>query len=268
MNTSSLKGKVALVTGGGKGIGRETALLLARLGARVFICGRTKESLSSTVQLLRALGSQADYVVTDVRDPAQCMHLAHSIQESAGRLDIVINNAGMSMRGLIEEIDSSVIRAMVDINFLGAAYVTKFTTPMLKETQGSVVFISSLSALHGLPMVGPYGASKLALKGLSESLRAELYSFGVHVGLVHVGFTENDPDKLVYRQDGSLRILEDRKNSHTQEQVAKHIINNVLKRKRESTLTAIGQLAAFVYRFFPSLADWAIASFSGKSGRY
>ncbi|GAB1455695.1 hypothetical protein MASR2M48_10020 [Spirochaetota bacterium] len=172
------------------------------------------------------------------------------------------------MRGTLEDTDTSVIRAMIDINFLGAAYVSKFTIPLLKESKGSVVFISSLSALHGLPKIGPYGASKLALKGLSESLRTELHPFGIHVGIVHVGFTENDPDKRVYSQDGTLSTMGTRKNSQSQKQAAHHIVKNVLRRKRESTLTTIGHLATFVYRFFPGLSDWAITTFAGKSGQY
>lgn len=268
MSPDPMVGKVVLVTGGGKGIGRETARLLGRMGAHVYICGRNEAALAATVESFLAEGLRAAYRACDVRDPESCRSLVEKIRDDAGRLDILVNNAGMSMRGSLERSAPEVLRAMVEINFLGAAYVTKYAVPLLRSSRGSVVFVSSLSALHGLPEVGAYGASKLALKALAESLRAELRGSGVHVGIVHVGFTENDPDKVVYRQDGSLVPLGKRKNGHTQRQVAERIVGLIEGRKREATLTALGRLAAFAFRFFPGLSDWAIERFAGRSGQY
>ena len=268
MNHGRLHGTVALVTGGGKGIGRETARQLGQLGARLFICGRDQKALAATTDAFRAEGLAADYVACDVRNAADCARLVDTVRERAGRLDILVNNAGMSMRGSLEDTAPEVMAAMAEINFLGAAYVTARALPLLKTAKGSVVFISSLTALRGLPQVGPYGASKKALIGLAESLRAEVGGQGVHVGVVHVGFTENDPDKVVYGQDGSLVPLDSRRNAHTQAQAASHIVKNVLSRKRESTLTGLGKLAAFFYRYFPGLADWLIVRFVSGSRQF
>jgi short-subunit dehydrogenase len=174
----------------------------------------------------------------------------------------------MPLRWDLEHSTVAVIRTMVEINYLGAAYVTHYAIPLLRASQGSITFISSLSALHGLPYIAPYGASKLALKGLAESLRAELHTARVHVGIVHVGFTENDPGKVVYRQDGALVGLQRPRNSHTQQQAARAIVRSILRRRPECTLTLIGHMAACAYRFFPRLSDWAISSFASRSGMY
>lgn len=262
------KGKVVLVTGGNKGIGRETARALGQLGARLFICGREIESLSSVKDSFEREGIVVTSVQTDVRDPEACERLIDTIKAEAGRLDVVVNNAGMSMRGSLEETSVEVVRAMMEINFLGAAYITHFAIPLLKASKGSVVFISSLSALHGLPSIAPYGASKLALRALSESLRAELYHDQVHVGLVHVGFTQNDPGKVGYGKDGASILIQRPHNSNTQLQVAEKIVYCIRKRRPELVLTPLGKLAGFVYRFFPRFADLLISRSAVKSSLY
>lgn len=268
MKRGRLDGKTALITGGGKGIGRETARVLADLGARIFISGRSEDALAAAVGHLRSSGAEADYITADVRDPEACLRTIEFVKAEAGRLDILVNNAGMSMRGPLEATDPGVIRSMMEINFLGAAYMARYAIPLLKESRGSVVFISSLSALHGLPFIAPYGSSKLALRGLTESLRAELGPSGVHAGIIYVGFTENDPGKVIYGQDGNLSVLAGRRNSHTQDQAARAIVRAILRRKPSTTLTAIGRISAIVFRFFPGLSDRAISAFAGRSGMY
>ena len=268
MKNNSLKGKIMLVTGGGKGIGREITRILGSLGAAVYICGRSLEALTKSAEQMNSDGLNIIPIQTDVRDPEACERLIDRIRTEAGRLDTVINNAGMSMRGALEETDPGVLRAMFEINTLGAAYVTHFAIPLLKESGGSVIFVSSLSALHGLPLVGPYGASKLALKGLSESLRAELSPAGVHVGIVHVSFTENDPEKVVYNNDGSYIPLRRSRNTHTQVQTAERVVRCLVKRKREMTLSGLGKFASLAYRFMPRLSDTLISRYSAKSGMF
>jgi NAD(P)-dependent dehydrogenase (short-subunit alcohol dehydrogenase family) len=263
-----LQGKTALVTGGAKGIGRETARALGRLGASVVVCGRDAAALARAAEDLKAEGIDAEGHVADVRDPDSCAALVAAVREGKGRLDILVNNAGMSMRGSLERTDPSVLREMADVNYLGPAYMTHFALPLLRASRGSVLFVSSLSALHGLPFVGPYGSSKQALTGLAESLRAELAGTGVHVGVVYVGFTENDPGKVVYAEDGRLAGIGPRRNSHSQAQAAAIIARAVLRRRRSVVLTPLGMLAAFVYRHFPALADRLIEAAAGRSTQY
>jgi len=264
MRKRSMKGKTVLITGGSKGIGRETARLFGRLGARVYICGRNREHLDRAEQALQQEGCSAASVQTDVRIPEACRELIEVIKKEEPGLDAVICNAGMSMRGSIGESTPEVFRTMTEINYLGAAYIAHYALPLLKSSQGSIVFISTIAALRGLPLLGPYGASKSSLQVLSESLRMETASDGVHVGLVHVGFTENDQDKLVYRSDGTLVPIARPKSSYTQEQAAEHIAACVFRRKRVMTLTALGRSASLVYRFFPRLADAMISRFTNK----
>lgn len=268
MNYASINGKVVLVTGGAKGIGRELTGLLAFSGAEVYICGRDLGTLNAVSKKMNEQGCKVKPVQTDVRDSGACKRLIEKIKTESGRLDAVINNAGMSMRGSLEESEPEVIRAMFEINTLGAAYISHYAIPMLKNTGGSVIFISSLSALHGLPKVGPYGASKQALTGMSESLRAELHSEGVHVGIVYVSFTENDPQKVLYNSDGSMTGIKRSRNIHSQKQVSEKIVKCLLKRKKVMTLSAFGKIAAILYRFFPALSDAVISKFASKNKMY
>ncbi len=268
MKSRSMREKIVLVTGGTKGIGRETAKLFGNHGARIFICGRSTEALERSSRIMGEEGIIVTALQTDVRDPEACRLLIQKIEDEAGRLDVVINNAGMSMRGSLEETDPEVIRTMAEVNYLGAAYITHYAIPLLKASGGSVVFVSSLSALHGLPGIGPYGATKLALQGLAQSARSELFQCGVHVGIVHVGFTENDPEKVVYSRDGSLIPLYRPRNSQTQRETAEDILTCVVRRKREMTLTPLGRIAGILYRFFPGLSDVLVRVFVKKSKMY
>lgn len=250
-----LEGAVVLITGGNKGIGLQSALAFGQLGCRIYICGRDSRALEHALDMLHKADCTAFAVQTDVSDSEQCRTLIETIDQAERRLDILINNAGMSMRGTIESTEVSVIRRMIEINYLGACYLTHYSIPLIKRSQGSIVFISSLTALHGLPNVGPYGASKLALRNFAQSLQAELASAKVHVGIIHVGFTDFDEGKTLYAADGSLIALRRTKNHQSRQQVAHSIVRCVMSRKREMTLTWLGRLAYGIYRFFPRLSD-------------
>ncbi len=264
MNSQVLHGRTALVTGGSKGIGRETARLLASMGAQVYICGRDQDALTAAEGSLRTAGTVHAHQC-DVRDPEACRELISRIENEQGRLDVLVCNAGMSMRGTIEACTPEVIQIMADINYLGAAYMAHFACGLLKASRGSVIFVSTLASLHGLPAMGPYGASKAALRAFSQSLRSELASWGVHVGLVHVGFTENDPDKSVYRSDGSLATIDRRHHAQSQTQTASCIVSCILHRRREMVLTRLGAAADLIYRLFPKLSDALILRYTRRN---
>lgn len=260
-----MSGKVVLISGGSKGIGRETARIFVQRGERVFICARDQQALAAAVG---SLGPQTVALQADIRDPEQCKAVIQSIKEQAGRLDVLINNAGMSMRGSLLETDVTVLKAMAEINYLGAAYLTHYALPLLLQSKGSVVFVSSLAALHGLPSVGPYSSSKAALGPLSEALRCEIGPHGVHVGIVHVGFTENDADKRVYKADGTLIPINRPSNSQSQSQTAACIVRCVDKRKAVMVLTGIGKASALLYRLFPRFSERVVAKVTASSDMY
>ncbi|MEA1910391.1 MAG: SDR family oxidoreductase, partial [Spirochaetota bacterium] len=254
-------GKTVLVTGGAKGIGREISLLYGQAGCNLVISGRDLKALEQTAQKFRKNKIPVRIVKGDVTNIEDCKNLIEKTIETFGQLDILINNAGMSMRGLFENTNLQLFHKIIDINFSGAVNMTKFALPFLKDSRGSVVFISSISGLKGLPGIAPYSVAKMALKGFSESLRSELYK-RIHIGIIYVSFTENDSNKMIYSQNGELIPLDRDKNSSTQNDVARSVINMTTKRKRQIVMTPGGKLANFFFTVFPSLTERLIISFS------
>ncbi len=260
--------QVVIITGGSKGIGRETAKRFAVSKARVVITGRRKEELEKTASLIQANGGLCDYFQGDVTNIDDCIRIVEAIMAKYQRIDVLINNAGMSMRGLFEQTQLDVFHKIMDINFGGAVHMTKLALESLKSSQGSVVFISSLSGLKGIPGIAPYCAAKMALTAFSESLRAELHPHHVHVGIIYVGFTQNDADKTIYSSTGERIILRRDKNNDTQEGVAKQVIKVVQKRKSVMVLTPLGKITAFMVRIFPRFTSYILRKFAMKSDMY
>ena len=267
INENFFSGKTVLVTGGGKGIGREISLLYGLSGCNIVISGRDLNALKQTAYEFRKDKIPVVFVQGDVTDIEDCRNVVNKSIEAFGKLDILINNAGMSMRGLFENTDLKLFHKIIDINFIGAVNMTKIALPYIKLSRGSVVFISSISGLKGLPGIAPYSVAKMALKGFSESLRSEVYN-SVHVGIIYVSFTENDSNKMMYNQKGDLIPLVRDKNSSTQKDVAKSVIIMTLKRKRQIVMTTGGKLANFFFTVFPSLSERLIILFSNKSKLY
>ena len=263
----NLKDKVVIITGGSKGIGRETAKLFAKEGAKVIITGRSLEPLKKTCALINTFGS-CDYHQGDVINIEDSTRIVQAVYEKYHHIDVLINNAGMSMRGLFEETTLDLFHKIIDINFSGAVDMTKLVLPFIIESKGSILFISSLSGLKGIPGIAPYGTAKMALTGFSESLRAEIDHYGVHVGIIYVGFTENDPDKTYYSSLGDRLPLKRPKNNDTQESVAKHVLKAVKKRKHVMYLTGLGKVTQVFYRFFPRLSGYILRKFARKSKGY
>jgi len=174
----------------------------------------------------------------------------------------------MSMRGLFEDTHLDLFHKIMDINFGGAVNMTKFALPSLIESRGSVVFISSLSGLKGIPGIAPYCTAKMALTGFSESLRAEVSRHQVHVGILYVGFTENDGDKTIYSATGERIPLRRPKNNDTQQGVAKSVLKSVQKRKSIMYLTALGKVTKILYQFFPRLSSYFLRKVALKSEMY
>ena len=156
----------------------------------------------------------------DVTSLEDCQNLIAQTISKYGQLDILINNAGKSMHGLFTDTNLDLFKTIMDINYGGSVTMTKLALPHLIKSNGSVVFISSVAGLKGLPYAAPYSASKAALKSFHESLRAELGS-RIHVGILYAGFTENDPDKVKYNAAGELVPSTREKFAATQVDVAK-----------------------------------------------
>ena len=254
----SFKDKVCVVTGSSKGIGKEIAIQLLKAGAKVIINGTDPDRLQKTFDSLQAYVSTCDQVsmcVADVSSTEDSNRLIRHVLNRHGRLDVLINNAGLSMEGELEEIQPSVFQRLMDVNLVGPAQTTKIALPLLRETSGSVVFISSLAGLYGLPGFSPYSCSKMALTGLAESLRNELHGTGVHVGIAYLSFTENDPEKTIYDANGNIVPIPKRTVMRPEpvNLVASQILQMVEQRTFKRVFSPMGKLIAFTSRFFPSL---------------
>lgn len=262
-----LNQKTAIITGGGKGIGREIARLFGQAGCQVVISGRDRQALNHTAAALAEGQVQVLPVAGDVTNFNDCQNLVNKTIEHFGHLDILINNAGMTMRGLFEDTDLDLFKKIMDINFGGAVTMTQLALPHIKKQDGSILFLSSIAGLKGLPAAAPYSASKMALKSLCESLRCELNG-QVHIGILYVGFTENDPDKKMYNAKGALVPLKREKFSSSQVEVARTALRMVRFKKRQVVMTPLGKFANLAYAVFPRISEYLISKFARRSRMY
>jgi NAD(P)-dependent dehydrogenase (short-subunit alcohol dehydrogenase family) len=255
-----LKGKVVVITGSSKGIGRETARLLHSLGARVVLNGRDPSRLAAVAGELGSVEGPVRSIAADVADPAEASRLIDETVEAYGRIDMLVNNAGLSMRGRFDSLSAEVVDRVMNTNINGTLYPTLSAVPHLTKNRGSVVFVSSLAGLRGFPGIGVYSASKMALTAIQQSLDAELRQAGVHAGVIHVGFTENDPDKTVLSGDGTPTRLE-RPYSQKQIDVAKAIVKCLALRQRRVVLTLTGKLLDVMVH----IAPWVVSTVLRRS---
>jgi NAD(P)-dependent dehydrogenase (short-subunit alcohol dehydrogenase family) len=262
MNRAFFLDKVVIITGSARGIGREAARLALAWGARVVLNGRDPEALQATRQTL-GFAERTLAVVADVSRPEEADSLVATVLAAWGRVDVLINNAGLSMRGTFFDLSNDTARAMVDANLLSAVWTTRAALPSLRDSRGRVVFVSSLAGLRGFPGVSLYSSSKMALTGLAESLRAEEGAGGVRVGLVYLAFTENDPGKTVLASDGHP-FRHERPWSLTQIQAAEALLRAAASGRRRTVLTATGRLFSAAQAWFPGLMDRIVARSGGR----
>ncbi len=249
--------KTVLITGGTSGIGRALALRFARSGYNVALNGRNVDRLSAIKSELEKCGISCLCIESDVSSESECRDLVQETVKRFGGIDILINNAGISMRAILNDLQLDVIRKVMDINFWGTVYCTKYALPYLLNSKGSVVGVSSIAGKNGLPGRTGYSASKFAMEGFLQSVRTENLKKGLHVLVACPGFTESSIRGSALGPDGSTQSESprDEKKMMTAEQVADHIFRAVATRKRDLMLTKQGKLAVWLGRFFPSLSD-------------
>lgn len=252
------EGKVALVTGSSMGIGKAIARLLAQQGAKVVLNARNATKLAKTEADLQAEQLEVAAFAADVSDWEQVSGLIQFCETTYGRLDLVVNNAGLATRGSVEAMAPEVFAKVSQVNLLGSIYPTKAALPLLRNSRGSVVFISTIASFHGLPYNSIYCASKKALAAFSESLRLEEKGHGVHVGIAYVGFTENDPEKIILDSNGQRMYLENREGlkKQTPAQVAGIISRLIQRRKKQVTLSLSGKALSIMNWLAPWLIDF------------
>ncbi|MFH2006180.1 MAG: SDR family NAD(P)-dependent oxidoreductase [bacterium] len=249
--------RVALVTGASRGVGFATAAELIRRGAKVVITARGTERLTRAHQELVAMGGEVEAITGDVGNWEDAQRMVNAARDRWGRLDILVSNAGVSMRGQFADLSPEVCAQTINTNLLGSVYPTRAAMDLLIQSRGHVVLISSIAGLMGLPGASTYCASKGALTGLCESLRLELIPKGVHCGIVYLGYTEHDPEKRILAADGSL-VLPGRPAHHTQAYAAGLIIKLIEQRRKQLIMTPIGGVGYLAHRFAPRFVEWAI----------
>ncbi len=260
MNSDQLQNKVAIVTGSSRGIGKAIAIELAEKGVKVVLNGRDNKRLQDTNNEFLKKGYDVLSVAADVSKFTQCQTLITRAVKRFGKIDILINNAGDSSRGTVEKMAVSNFKNLMETNYNGGAYLSKYVVPHLKKTKGHIIFINSVGGFRGMPYNSAYTASKMAQAALADALRIELYDTGIHVGLMYVGFTENDPKKSILDVDGTRTYLPKRENIRLAkpQSVAKSVRLMIEKRNDKTTLTELGLLANFMIRYLPRLSNWIL----------
>jgi short-subunit dehydrogenase len=261
-----MENKVVIITGGSSGIGKALAQAFGSRGSKLVLTGRNKQELDQAVAELTSTGIKVIGIQADVSKEEDNKRMAEAAIREFGAIDILINNAGISMRALFEEVDIAVIKQVMDINFYGVLYATKACLPEIKKRKGSVIGISSVAGYRGLPGRTGYSASKFALNGFLEVLRTELLKTGVHVLTACPGFTTSNIRKRSLTKDGSLQGESPRNEQKmmTAEECADHIYRATVKRERTLVLTTQGKLAVFLNKWLPSVADKMVYNVMAK----
>jgi len=261
-----MKDKVVVITGGSSGIGKALAEEFGKNGAKILITGRNKTDLDQAVLSLKQKGISISGFVADVSLEEDNRKMAAEAVRLFGKIDILINNAGITMRALFEEADMSVIKKVMDINFYGALYATQACLPQIIGNKGSVIGISSIAGFRGLPGRAGYSGSKFALNGFLEVLRTELLHRHVHVLTACPGFTASNIRNRALTKNGSVQgeSPRDENEMMTAEECARHIYKATVNRKKILVLTAQGKLTVFLNKWLPSLTDTLVYNAMAK----
>ena len=257
MKKNGFFGKTVLITGASSGIGKACAYEFANRGASVVLGARSVDALKEVEDTIVRNGGIAASCYLDVSSQESCKNFVDFAIATYGKVDVLINNAGISMRAIFEDLDIDVLKQLMDINFWGTVYCTKFALPSLLENKGSVVGVSSIAGFMGLPGRTGYSSSKFAMNGFLETLRVETLKQGLHVMVVAPGFTASNVRKNALNENGHKQGETPREESKmmTSEEVACRIANGVERKKRTIVMTLMGKVTVFLSKFAPKLLD-------------
>jgi short-subunit dehydrogenase len=261
-----MKDKVIIITGGSSGIGKALAERFGHEGSKLVITGRKQDQLEEVAGNLRSKGVHVLAVVADASIETDCARVVDATIETYGRIDVLINNAGISMHALFEDLQLDVFRKVMEVNFYGMIYTTKYALPYIIRSKGSVVGISSVNGRRATPERSAYSASKFAMIGFLESLRSEMLDRGVHVLTACPGFTASNIRKSALLGNGRVQGYSPADEGHMMAagEVADHIYNAVVRRKRDLLLTLQGKLAVWLNVLFPGWMDRKTLEFMKK----
>ena len=252
--------KVVWITGASSGIGEAMAYQLSGAGASVAISARNREAL----ERVKAACPRPDEVFIaplDVADFDAVPGVAKAVIDHFGYINVLINNAGISQRALVKDTQLSVDQRVMDVNFLGTVAVTKAVLPtMLHQRFGQIVAISSVMGKIGTPMRSAYAASKHALHGFFESLRAEVYEEGLHVCLICPGYVNTNVTINALTGDGSPNKVKAESTAQglTPEAFARKALRAIAAEKDEALIGGKEMITIYLQRFFPSILRWLV----------
>ncbi|MBD1392267.1 SDR family oxidoreductase [Mucilaginibacter glaciei] len=253
-----LKDKVIIITGASSGIGKAMAYEFAARGANLVLGARQYVTLCEIAQdIEKQHHVKALAVQCDVSVEQDCRALIKQTHLTFGRIDVLINNAGISMRALFKDVDLQVLKSLMDVNFWGTVYCTKYALPEIVKTKGSIVGVSSIAGYKGLPGRTGYSASKYAMNGFLDALRLENFNTGVHIMVACPGFTSSNIRNTALNKHGNQQgesTLEEDK-MMTSEEVAKTIADGLENRERTLIMTFQGKLTVFLNKFLPAFLD-------------
>jgi short-subunit dehydrogenase len=262
-----MQNKTVIVTGASSGIGEALAIKFAKEGANIVLAARSKDSLEKVAAtLIQHYQVQVLVVPTDVIKKEDCENLIRLSVAKFGAIDVLINNAGISMRTLFEDLDIEIMEKLMNVNFWGAVYCTRYAMSALLQSKGTIVGVSSIAGYRGLPARTGYSASKFALQGFLEALRPEVMDRGVNVLIACPGFTASNIRKMALTADGKTQGETPRNEDSmmSAEECAEHIYKAVIKRKRSLILTPIGKASVWLNKLFPSFMDRMVLNFLKK----
>lgn len=256
-NYLCMKNQVVIITGASSGIGRSLAFTFGAQGAQVVITGRNKEKLDETALALQAAGISNFPYVCDSSSESQTREMVAAVVATYGKIDLLINNAGISMRSMFETVDLNVLKQVMDINFWGTVYATHAALPYLKKSRGGIIGISSIAGYRGLPVRTGYSASKFAMNGFLEALRTELLETGVHVLIACPGFTASNIRAASLDAEGKItgETMREEEKMMSSDEVAERILQAYLAKKKTLVLTFQGKLTVFLNKWMNGFLD-------------
>lgn len=253
----AMKNKVVIITGASSGIGLALAFEYGRQGAIVVITGRNASNLARASKDLEAAHIQHVAINADSSSEVETRAMIQQVIDTYGRIDLLINNAGISMRSMFETVDLAVLKQVMDINFWGSVYATHAALPYLKQSKGGIIGISSIAGYRGLPVRTGYSASKFAMNGFLEALRTELIGTGVHVLIACPGFTASNIRNASLDGEGGItgETMRDESSMMRAEEVAMRIDQAYKAKKKTLVLTFQGKLTVFLTKWMNGWMD-------------
>jgi len=254
----NLSNKTVIITGASSGIGKSLATEFAKLGANLVLAARQYVTLCEIAQSLeQQYNIKAIAVQCDVSIEEDCEHLIKQTLTTFDKIDVLVNNAGISMRALFNDADVDVLKKIMDVNFWGTVYCTKYALPEILKTKGSIVGVSSIAGYKGLPGRTGYSASKFAMNGFLDALRVENLKNGIHILTACPGFTASNIRNTALDKNGTQQgesTLEEDK-MMTADTVAEIIVKGVEDRARTLIMTGQGKLTVLLNKFLPGFLD-------------